>query len=204
MNKFSVEHRALMAMTQQESEEDFENESRLIDSDQARVYLAMNTTAWVQGAHNTLDAFNQYDKEMLGRMADYVERCSIIVCSAPFFATQNDETSRKAVFLTRDDIVPTRNDEEIEKRKRVEDSDESIMPAKARIMDLKSAAYTSNTLNKNVSERQVAPKGISARHPTGMRRAMVRKREREASISSLPGHQNLVLGIPAVATINER
>ena len=93
MNKFILERKTLMALTQEERNEDFENEARLIDSDQARVYLAMNTTAWVQGAHNTLDAFNEYDKEMLGKMADYVERCRLIVCSAPFFATQSDETS---------------------------------------------------------------------------------------------------------------
>ena len=58
MNKFINERKALMALTQQERDEDFKNEARLIDSDQARVYLAINTTAWVQGAHNTLDAFN--------------------------------------------------------------------------------------------------------------------------------------------------
>ena len=58
MNKFILGRKALMALTQEESDEDFENEVCLIDSDQARVYLAMNTTAWVQGAHSTLDAFN--------------------------------------------------------------------------------------------------------------------------------------------------
>ena len=117
MDKFIVERKALLALTQEERDEDFENEARLIDSDQARVYVAMNTTAWVQGAHNTLDAFTEYDKEMLRKMADYVERCRLTVCSAPFFATQSDETSRKAVFLTREDIVPSRTDEEVEKRK---------------------------------------------------------------------------------------
>ena len=71
--------------------------------------------------------------------------------SAPFFATQNDETSRISVFLTREDIVPSRTDEEIEKRKRVEDSNESVKPAKTRAMD-KTAAYTSDTSNENMSE----------------------------------------------------
>ena len=59
-------------------------------------------------------------------MADYVERINVIVGSAPFFATPDDETNRNAVFLTRDDIVPTRSDEDMEKRRRVEDSDESF------------------------------------------------------------------------------
>ena len=47
MNKFIAERKALLAMTQDERDADFDNEARLIDSDQARVYLAMNTTSWV-------------------------------------------------------------------------------------------------------------------------------------------------------------
>ena len=64
-----------------------------MDSDQARVYLAMNTTAWVQGAHYTLDAFNQYDKAMLGKMADYVERITLIVGSALQMTTPTERPS---------------------------------------------------------------------------------------------------------------
>ena len=79
MNKFTLERKALLAMTQEDRGEDFDNEARLLDSDQARVYLAMNTAWWVRGAHGALDAFNTYDKEMLGKMADYVERCRLIV-----------------------------------------------------------------------------------------------------------------------------
>ena len=122
---------------------------------------------------------------MLGKMADYVERCRVNVCSAPFFATQSEETSRKAIFLTREDIVPSRSDEEIEKRKRVEDSDESVKPAKARAMD-KTAAYTSDTSNENMSEILVAPVGVSAKNPRRMLHAVARKREREVSLSALP------------------
>ena len=118
-------------------------------------------------------------------MADYVERCRVNVCSAPFFATQSEETSRKAIFLTREDIVPSRSDEEIEKRKRVEDSDESVKPAKARAMD-KTAAYTSDTSNENMSEILVAPVGVSAKNPRRMLHAVARKREREVSLSALP------------------
>ena len=73
MTKFIVERKALMALSQQERDDHFENEARLIDSDQARVYLAMNTTVWVHGAHNVLDAFNDYDKEMLGKMVIVVQ-----------------------------------------------------------------------------------------------------------------------------------
>ena len=65
MNKFVVERRALMAMSQEDRDADFEIQGQEMDSDQARVYLAMNTTAWVQGAHSTLDPYNQYDKAML-------------------------------------------------------------------------------------------------------------------------------------------
>ena len=79
MNKFILERKALKAMTQEERDEDFDNKARMLDSDQARVYLAMNTTLWVRGAHGALDAFNTYDKEMLGKIADYVERCRLIV-----------------------------------------------------------------------------------------------------------------------------
>ena len=73
-----------MAVTQEQRDEDFEVEARFIDSDQARVYLAMNTIAWIRSAHNTLDAYNDYDREMLGRMADYVKRCSHRVLCALF------------------------------------------------------------------------------------------------------------------------
>ena len=86
-------------MTHEERDNYLEIDARLGDSDQARVYLAMSTTAWVQCAHNILDPYNQYDREMLGKMADYVERCGIIVGSAPFFAPPNDETLRKVFFL---------------------------------------------------------------------------------------------------------
>ena len=85
-------------------------------------------------------------------MADYVERINLIVGSAPFFATPDYDTNRKAVFLTRDDIVPTRSDEDMEKRKRLEDSAESVMPAKTRTLDQKCPLYSSDTSTKNVSE----------------------------------------------------
>ena len=110
MNNFIVKRKALMALTQEERDEDMEVEARFIDSDQARVYLAMNTTAWVRLTHRSLDTHNDYDREMLCKIADYVERCRVIVCSAPFFSTQSDETTRKSVFLTRDEIVPLRNE----------------------------------------------------------------------------------------------
>ena len=158
INNFVNERRALMAMTQEDIDANFdanfEISAQQLDSDQARAYLAMNTAAWVQGAHTSLDPYNQYDKAMLCKMADYVYRIRIIVESAPFFATPDNETNRKAVFLTRDDIVPTRSDEEIEKRKRVEDSDESFMPAKTRTLDQNRQMYTSeNSSTENVSER---------------------------------------------------
>ena len=59
-----------MAMTQEDIDADFEIGAKQLDSDQARVYLAMNTAAWVRGAHATLDPYNQYDNAMLGKMAD--------------------------------------------------------------------------------------------------------------------------------------
>ena len=89
-----------------------------MDSDQARVYLAMNTADWVRSAHATLDSFNQYDNTMLGKMANYVERIKLIIGSEPFFAPPSDETNRQAIFPLRDKIVPTRNLQDIEKRKR--------------------------------------------------------------------------------------
>ena len=157
MNIFVFERRALMAMTQEDIDADFKIGARQLDSDQARTYFAMNTAAWVQGAHTTLDPYNQYDKAMLGKMANYVERIRIIVDSAPFFATLDDETNRKAVFLTRDDTVPMRSDEDIEKRKRVEDSDKSFMPAKTRTLDQNCPMYMFDSSTENVSERLVAP-----------------------------------------------
>ena len=88
-------------MTPEEREEDIEVEARFIDVDQERVYLVMNINAWVLSAHGALDVFNDYDRDMLGRIADYVERCRIIACSAPFFTAQNDETTRNSVFCVR-------------------------------------------------------------------------------------------------------
>ena len=90
----------------------------------------MNTADWVRGVHATLDSFNQYDNAMLGKMADYVEQIALIVGSCPFFATPGDSTNRKAVFPSRDDIVPTRSGQDMDKRKREEDSDESFLPPK--------------------------------------------------------------------------
>ena len=53
-----------------------EGEARFIDVDQERVFLAMNINAWVHSAQETLDVYNDYDRDMLRRVADYVERCS--------------------------------------------------------------------------------------------------------------------------------
>ena len=66
-------------MTQEEIDADFEIGVRQLDSDQARVYLAMNAAAWVRGAHSTLDPYNQCNNDMLGKMADYIERIKIII-----------------------------------------------------------------------------------------------------------------------------
>ena len=63
-------------MTPEECEEDMEVEARFIDVDQERVFLAMNINAWVHSAQETLDVYNDYDRDMLRRVADYVERCS--------------------------------------------------------------------------------------------------------------------------------
>ena len=110
-------------------------EVELIDVDQERVFLVMNVNAWVRTAQETLDVYNDYDRDMLGRVADYVDRCRIIINSQPFFTPLNDERRRNSVALTRDKIVPSRFDEEIEKRKLVEDSDESHQASKQRAMD---------------------------------------------------------------------
>ena len=88
------------------------------------------------------------------------------------------------MFLTREETVLSRNDNEIEKRKRVEDSDESLKPSKARAMD-KSAAYTSDTSNENTSEINVAPMvGILAKdNPMKRVKSISREaRERAASL----------------------
>ena len=127
----------------EEREEDMEVEVRFINVDQERVFLAIIINAWVHSAQETLDVYSNYDRDVLGRIADYVERCRVITSSAPFFTTLNEERSRNSVILMRDEIVPSRNDEEIEKRKRVEDSDKSLSPSKTRAMD-KSTAYTSD------------------------------------------------------------
>ena len=95
VNNFVSERKIQMAMTQEDIDADFEIGARQLDSDQARVYLAMNAAAWVRGAHATLDPFNQYDNAMLGKMADYIERITIIVGSCSFFATPDDATNRK-------------------------------------------------------------------------------------------------------------
>ena len=172
-----------MAMTQAKINADFEIGGRQLDSNQARVYLAMNTAAWVRGAHVTLDPFNQYDKTMLGKMADYIERITIIVGSCPFFATPDDNMNRKAIFPSRDDIVLTRSEQDMEKRKREEDSDESFLQPKMRTVDQNAPMMTSDTSTKNVSERIVVP---GCNHATGIRRARSKEREALTSVSSLP------------------
>ena len=83
-------------MTPEEREEDMEVEARFIDVDQERVYLAMNINAWVRSAHDALDVFNDCDRDMLGRIADYVERCRVITSSAPFFTAL---TTKQSVTL---------------------------------------------------------------------------------------------------------
>ena len=102
VNKFVAGRKALLAMTPEEHEEDMEVEGRFIDVDQERVYLAMNINAWVRSAHDALDVFNDCDRDMLGRIADYAKWCRIIACSAPLFTTQNIEATFNSVFLTRD------------------------------------------------------------------------------------------------------
>ena len=90
------------------------------------------------------------------------------------------------MFLTREETVLSRNDNEIEKRKRVEDSDESLKPSKARTMD-KLTAYTSDTSNENTSEINVAPVGVLARQKRTIQAVTSRKTwEREASLLALP------------------
>ena len=112
VTKFVVERKALLAMTPEELSDNMEVEERLIDVDQERVFLVMNVNAWVHTAQETMDVYNDYyDRDMLGRVADYVDRCRIIINSQSFFTRLNDERRRNSVILTRDKIVPSRSDE---------------------------------------------------------------------------------------------
>ena len=175
-----------------------EVEERLIDVDQERVFLVMNVNSWVRTAQETLDVYNNYDRDMLGRVADYVDRCRIIVNSQPFSTTLNDERRRNSVVLTRDEIVPSRSDEEIEKRKRVEDSEKSHQASIQRAMD-KLTAFTSNSSNECMSEKNVAPMvGIMAKNNPMKRVRTISKtvRERAASLSALPHHLQVTPNVP--------
>ena len=90
VTKFVVERKALLAMTPEELSDNMEVEERLIDVDQERVFLVMNVNVWVHTAQETLDVYNNYDRDMLGRVANYVDRCRIINSQA-FFTTLNNE-----------------------------------------------------------------------------------------------------------------
>ena len=151
---FVNNRKELLVLTPKETADNMEEE-RFIDVDQEQVFLVMNVNSWVRTAQETLDIYNNYDRDMLGRVADYVDRCRIIVNSQPFFTTINDERRRNSVFLTMDEIVPSRSDEKIEKRKRVKDSNKSHQESKQRAMD-KSTAFTSDSLNECMSEINVA------------------------------------------------
>ena len=181
VTNFVRERKLLMTMTQEDIDEDFEITARFGDSDQARYYLALNAAAWVHGAHATLDPCNQYDNAMLGKMADYVMRIQLIAGSEAFF-DPDCEDNRKAVFPSRDDIVLRRSDEDIVKRKREVDSDESFLPPKALIVDGHGSSMMSyDTSTENVAERIIIPGGEPARR---MRRSVSRQREARASTSS--------------------
>ena len=147
VTKFVIERKELLALTPEDIANNMEVEERRIFVDQERVFLVMNVNAWVHTAQETLDVYNNYDRDMLGRVADNVDRCRIIINSQPFFTPVNDERRRNSIILTRDEIVPSRSDEEIVKRKCVEDSDESHQVSKQRAMD-KSTAFTSDMSNE--------------------------------------------------------
>ena len=133
-------------------------------------------------------------------MADYVERIALIVASEPFFATPDDETNGRAFFMTRDEIVPSRSDNEMDKRKGVEDSDESLVPAKAHTLDQKCPTYSSDSSTKNVSERLVVP-GIPARALRGHRSSSGRRGARNSiSSAAAPAVHLQLAAVPTILT----
>ena len=88
----------------------------------------------------------------------------------------------------------------MEKRKRVEDSDESFMPAKTRTLDQKCPIYSSDSSTKNVSERLVVP-GIPARALRGHRSSSGRRGARNSiSSTAAPAVHLQPAAVPTVST----
>ena len=100
---------------------------------------------------------------------------------------------------SKDEIVPTRTDAEIEKRKRVIDSDESHQPLKTRAMD-NSTAFTSSS-SGDMSEINIAPMDgqSSSKNPQGLvqRKTLTKtQRQRAFSLSALPPHLQRKPNVP--------
>ena len=125
VNKFLKERTALQAMTAEEIEADVEIEGIQGDNDQARLFVVLNTVEWVKAAHGCLDAWNQFDNAMLGKMADYVEKIRVLIGAEDFFSPPSDDFRRKSVFPTRDEIIIVRAQCYIINRDREEESDNS-------------------------------------------------------------------------------
>ena len=74
---FINNRKVALTFTPEQCAEDMEAEWKLIDVDQERAILVMNINAWNRTAQQTLDVYNDYDRDMLESVAKYVERCRV-------------------------------------------------------------------------------------------------------------------------------
>ena len=114
INTFINNRREVMAITPEQRAEYMEAEEKIIDVDQERMIRVLNINAWVRSAQGLFDVYNDYDINMLNGVAACVEKSRLIINANPFISTVNNETRRKSVVMSKDKIVPPRND--IEKR----------------------------------------------------------------------------------------
>ena len=89
--------------TASEEEINFELEFEMIDTDMDRVFYAMNLNNWIHGVHDVLDPNNDFDREMVGNMASYVNKH---FATNSFFGPPSQERQEKSILMSREEILP--------------------------------------------------------------------------------------------------
>ena len=106
--------------------EDMEVAEKLDDVDASQKFLIRNINNWIKLAQDTLDSFNHFDRGMLESVVGYVERARIQVTACYFFREATEEVKLRCTIKAKDDILQRSGADLVDKRKRHDESDDSL------------------------------------------------------------------------------
>ena len=109
INHFVVERRAASVIPKDQREADqlsLDVFEELQDIDMKRSLVVLNVKNWIRHAHTLLDANNVFDRTMLRKMSNYVERVRRHLTNNPFLVEFSVDATRECVLPSLEEVLP--------------------------------------------------------------------------------------------------